>query len=108
MKQTIHKRQNYIHKRILGVNNMLRMKKLTEIYGMKVYTDEGDFFGEVEEAVLTNTKVHSWRVRAVRGSYLSKVLTNAKGVIVPHTLVKSMGDVMLISKSAAPAISSSE
>ncbi len=87
---------------------MLRMKKLSEIYGMKVYTDEGDFFGEVEESVLTSTKVHSWRVKAVRGSYLQKVLTNAKGVIVPHTLVKSMGDVMLISKSAAPAISDME
>jgi sporulation protein YlmC with PRC-barrel domain len=82
---------------------MLRMKKLSEIYGMKVYTDEGDYFGDIEEAVLSQTKVNSWRVRAMRGSLLSKVLGTAKGVIVPHGLVKSIGDVMVISRSAAPA-----
>ena len=82
---------------------MLRMKKLSEIYGMKVYTDEGDYFGDIEEAVLSQTKVNSWRVRAVRGSLLNKVLGSAKGVIVPHGLVKSIGDVMVISRSAAPA-----
>jgi sporulation protein YlmC with PRC-barrel domain len=87
---------------------MLRMKKLSEIYGMKVYTDEGDYFGDIEEAVLSQTKVNSWRVRAMRGSLLSKVLGTAKGVIVPHGLVKSIGDVMVISRSAAPARSHDE
>lgn len=93
--------------RIIGVT-MLRMKKLTEIYGMKVYTDDGDYFGDVEEVVCSNTKIASWRVRAVRGSLLSKVLGSAKGVIVPHGLVKSIGDIMVISRSAAPALSGSE
>ena len=87
---------------------MLRMKKLSEIYGMKVYTDEGDYFGDIEEVVVSQTKVNSWRVRAMRGSLLSKVLGSAKGVIVPHGLVKSMGDVMVISRSAAPARSDDE
>ena len=82
---------------------MLRMKKLSEIYGMKVYTDEGDYFGDIEEVIVSQTKVNSWRVRAMRGSLLSKVLGSAKGVIVPHGLVKSIGDVMVISRSAAPA-----
>lgn len=87
---------------------MLRMKKLSEIYGMKVYTDEGDYFGDIEEVVVSQTKVNSWRVRAMRGSLLSKVLGSAKGVIVPHGLVKSIGDVMVISRSAAPARSDDE
>ncbi|MFT4307747.1 MAG: PRC-barrel domain-containing protein [Candidatus Woesearchaeota archaeon] len=82
---------------------MLRMKKLSEIYGMKVYTDEGDYFGDLEEVIVSQTKVNSWRVRAMRGSLLSKVLGSAKGVIVPHGLVKSIGDIMVISRSAAPA-----
>ena len=87
---------------------MLRMKKLSETYGMKVYTDDGDFFGEIEEVVVSSTKVNSWRVRSTRGSLLNKVLSSAKGVIVPHGLVKSIGDVMIISRSAAPALPDDE
>ena len=87
---------------------MLKMKRLGETYGMKVYTDEGDYFGDVEESVLSSTKINSWRVKATRNSYLSRVLGNAKGVIVPHALVRSVGDVMIISKNAAPALSDEE
>ncbi|GAG02030.1 unnamed protein product, partial [marine sediment metagenome] len=30
----------------------MRIKKITEVIGSKVYTDSGDFFGEIEEANL--------------------------------------------------------
>ncbi|HII72191.1 TPA: hypothetical protein HA265_05545 [Candidatus Woesearchaeota archaeon] len=46
--------------------------------------------------------MHGWRVKATKNSFLAKVLGSARGVIVPHQLVKSIGDVMLISKAAAP------
>ncbi len=82
---------------------MLKMKKLKEAYSMKVFTDNGDFFGEVEEAILTTTKVFGWKVKATKDSFLSKMLGSAKGVIVPHQLVKSIGDVMIISKAAIPS-----
>ena len=81
---------------------MLRMKKIQETYDMKVFTDQGDYFGDVEEAILTPTKVHGWRVRSTKNSFLSKVLGSAKGVIVPHQLVKAIGDIMIISKAAVP------
>ncbi|MEK6849718.1 MAG: photosystem reaction center subunit H [Nanoarchaeota archaeon] len=82
---------------------MLKMKKLTETYDMKVFTDSGDYFGDIEEAMLTQTKVHGWRVRATKNSFLNKVLGSAKGVVVPHALVKAVGDIMIISKTAVPA-----
>ena len=82
---------------------MLKMKKIGETYDMRVFTDTGDYFGDVEEAILTHTKVFGWRVRATKNSFLSKVLGSAKGVIVPHQLVKSLGDIMIISKSAVPS-----
>ncbi len=69
---------------------------------MRVFTDTGDYFGDVEEAIVTNTKVTGWKVKATKSSFLSKILGSAKGVIVPHSLVKSVGDVMIISKSAVP------
>jgi len=82
---------------------MLKMKRITETYDMKVFTDTGDYFGDVEESILTKTKVFGWRVRATKNSFLNKVLGNAKGVIVPHQLVKSIGDIMIISKTAVPS-----
>ena len=81
---------------------MLKMKRLTETFDMKVFTDTGDYFGDVEESILLQTKVFGWRVRATKNSFLSQVLGSAKGVIVPHQLVKRIGDVMIINKAAVP------
>ncbi|MBD3164795.1 hypothetical protein GF323_06365 [Candidatus Woesearchaeota archaeon] len=81
---------------------MLKMKNLNSTFDMRVFTDNGDYFGDVEESILLQTKIFGWRVRATKNSFLSKVLGSAKGVIVPHQLVKSIGDVMIISKAAVP------
>ncbi len=87
---------------------MLRTKRITESYDMRVFTDSGDYFGDVEEVILTQTKIIGWRVRSSRNSVLSKLLGNAKGVVVPHQLVKSVGDVMIISKAAMPTYTGEE
>ena len=84
---------------------MLKMKKISEAYDMKVFTDSGDYFGDVEEAILTQSKVYGWRVRATKNSFLNKVLGSAKGVVVPHQLVKAIGDIIIISKAAVPSYS---
>lgn len=84
---------------------MLKMKRVSETYEMKVFTDQGDYFGDIEEAILTANKIFGWRVRATKSSFLNKVLGSAKGVIVPHQLVKSLGDIMIINKSAVPSYS---
>jgi sporulation protein YlmC with PRC-barrel domain len=90
------------------VINVLRTKRVTETYDMRVFTDTGDYFGDVEEAIITQTKVIGWRVRASRSSVLSKLLGSAKGVVVPHQLVKSVGDVIIISKAAMPSYEGEE
>ena len=84
----------------------LNLKKLSEVYDMKVFTDQGDYFGEIEESILTENKVFGWRVKATKNSALSKILGGAKGVIVPHQLVKAIGSIMIISKSAIPTYES--
>ena len=84
---------------------MLKMKKITETFDMKVFTDTGEYFGDIEESIITQNKVFGWRVRATKNSFLSKVLGSAKGVIVPHQLVKSIGDIMIISRAAIPSYS---
>ena len=87
---------------------MLKMKKISETYEMKVFTDEGDYFGDVEEAIITKTKVSGWRVKSTKNSFLAKVLGSAKGVIVPHQLVKAIGDIMVINKAAIPSYNPEE
>ena len=87
---------------------MLKMKKISETYDMKVFTDNGEYFGDVEESILTQNKVFGWRVRATKNSFLNKVLGSSKGVIVPHQLVKSIGDIIIISKAAVPSYGEGE
>ena len=69
---------------------------------MKVFTDNGEYFGDVEESILTHNKIFGWRIRSTKNSFLNRILGSAKGVIVPHQLVKSMGDIMIISNAAVP------
>jgi len=87
---------------------MLKMKKISETYDMRVFTDVGEYFGDIEESIITHNKVFGWRVRATKNSFLNKVLGSAKGVIVPHQLVKSIGDIMIISKAALPSSNEEE
>ena len=80
---------------------MLKIKKISEIVGKKVYTDEGDLFGDVEEANLVNNKVDSWRIKV--SPSVGNLFNGAKGVIIPHSYVKSIGDVFIINQIAMPA-----
>ncbi len=82
---------------------MLKIKQVSDIWNMQVFTDLGDYFGDVEEAVMTTNKISGWRIRATKNSFLSKALGGAKGVIIPHQLVKAVGDIMIIAKSAVPS-----
>lgn len=87
---------------------MLKMKRISETFNMKVFTDNGEYFGDIEESILTQNKVFGWRVRSTKSSFLNKVLGSAKGVIVPHQLVKSIGDIMIISRAAVPSYNEEE
>lgn len=79
---------------------MLRIQKLSEVIGKRVYTDTGDVFGDVEEVNLGDNKIEGWRIRV--GVNVAGMLGGARGVIIPHQFVKAIGDVMVISKSALP------
>jgi len=81
---------------------MLKMKKVSETYDLKVFTDTGEYFGDVEDSIIQTNKVSGWKIKSTKNSFLSRVLGSAKGVIVPHQLVKAVGDILIISKSAVP------
>ena len=79
----------------------MRIKKISEVVGLRVYTDSGDYFGEVEEANLSENRIDGWRIR-VSGSMMS-MISGARGVIIPHQFVKAINDIFVISKSALPS-----
>ena len=82
------------------------MKKVSETYDLKAFTDSGDYFGDVEDSIVAGNKIFGWKIRATKNSFLSKVLGSAKGVIVPHQLTKAVGDILIISKNAVPSTNS--
>ena len=81
---------------------MLKMKRVSETYDLKVFTDSGDYFGDVEDSIIQTNKVSGWKIKSTKNSFLSRVIGSAKGVIVPHQLVKAVGDILIISKNAVP------
>ncbi len=87
---------------------MLKMKKVSGTYDLKVFTDSGDYFGDIEDSIVSGNKVSGWKIRSTKNSFLSKVLGSAKGVIVPHQLVKAVGDILIISRNAIPSGQGSE
>ena len=91
--------ENYLNKPLHFFR--MRVRKVTEVLGKKVYTDSGDFFGVIEEANLFENKIDGWRIR-VGGSVIS-LLGGARGVIIPHQFIKAIGDVCIVSKSALPS-----
>ena len=82
---------------------MLKMKKVSDTYDLRVFTDSGDYFGDIEDSIVAGNKVSGWKIKATKNSFLSQVLGSAKGVIVPHQLVKAVGDILIISRSAVPS-----
>lgn len=82
---------------------MLELKRLSDVFGMKVFTDSGEFFGEMEEAILDENKVSGWKIRASRDSFLSRALGGAKGVRIPNQLVRAFGkDIVIVAQAAIP------
>lgn len=81
---------------------MLKIKRMSEVVGLRVYTDSGDLFGVVEEVNLVDNKIDGWRIVVSRESGMVEVLGGARGIIVPHQFIKAIGDILIINKSAVP------
>ena len=81
---------------------MLRIKRMSEVVGRRVYTDSGDLFGVVEEINLIDNKIDGWRIVVARESGMIEVLGGARGIIVPHQFIKAIGDILIINKNAVP------
>lgn len=80
---------------------IMKVKRISEVLRKKVFTDSGEFFGEVEEANLHENRIDGWRIRVTGG--MSPMISGARGVIIPHHFVKAITDVFIISRAALPS-----
>ncbi len=77
----------------------VKFRKLSSVYRSKVYTEDGYFLGEVEDAIISGNKIYGWKIRVGRTGLLRR---NVKGLIVPHQLVKAIGEIWIVSKAVSP------
>jgi len=82
----------------------IRVASVSDTWMKDVFTDKGLYCGKVEdvECDLRRFKLRSLIVRAVKGSYLSKMIGNKKGIIIPFPMVQAIGDIIIIKHVAAP------
>ena len=87
---------------------MLKIKRMSDVIGRRVYTDSGDLFGLVEEMNLVDNRIDGWRIVVSRDSGMIEVLGGARGIIVPHQFIKAIGDIIIINRNAVPVRSEEE
>ncbi|MFH0949240.1 MAG: PRC-barrel domain-containing protein [Candidatus Aenigmatarchaeota archaeon] len=77
---------------------MVNIKSFSEVVRKDVFTDKGAYIGKVSDVGLDMDKfrVKSIIVDAVKGSFLTSVIGDKKGVAVPFSVIQSIGDVVLM------------
>ncbi len=82
----------------------IKIASVSDTWQKDVYTDKGFYCGKVEdvECDLKRFKLRSLVIKAMKGSYVSKMLGSKKGLIIPFPMVEAIGDVVIIKHIAAP------
>ena len=76
----------------------VNVKTISDIIGKDVFTQKGVFAGRVSDVHvnLGKFRIHSLVLDVGKNSFLSGVIGNKRGVIVPYQYVESVGDVVII------------
>ena len=82
----------------------IKVASVSQTWQKDVFTDKGLYCGKVEdvECDLNRFKMRSLVVRAVKGSYLSRMLGDKRGVIIPFPMVEAIGDIIIIKHITTP------
>lgn len=83
----------------MGMND----KTMTELQGRDIFTDKGAYCGKVADVEfdLSKFRLRAIVVDAAKGSFLANVVGGKRGVIVPYSMVKAIGDIVLIKHISA-------
>ena len=89
---------------------MVNVQSFSELTKKDVFTDKGIFCGKVTDLGLDMDKfrVKSLVVDAMKGSFLSSLVGDKKGVIVPFPMVQSVGDIVIIKHITPTSVEAEE
>ncbi len=78
-------------------------RAMTEIQGRDIFTDRGAYCGKVTDVEfdLSKFRLRAVVVDAAKGSFLANVVGGKRGVIVPYSMVKAIGDIVIIKHISA-------
>jgi len=82
----------------------IKIASVSDTWIKDVFTNKGLYCGKIEdvECDMKRFKLRSLVVKAAKGSYLSKMLGDKKGIIIPFPMVEAMGDVVIIKHISTP------
>jgi len=83
----------------------IRVASVSATWQKDVFTNKGLYCGKVEdvECDLKRFKIRSLVIRAIKGSYLGRMLGDKKGVVIPFPMVQAVGDIILVKHIQPPA-----
>ena len=87
----------------------INIKSFSDMTKKDVFTDKGVFCGRMTDMDLDLEKfrVRSMVIDAIKGSFLASIVGDKKGIIVPFSMVLSIGDIVII-KHISPAAAEEE
>jgi len=76
----------------------ITVKNVMDLFDKDVFTTKGQYAGRVKdvEIDLAKGRVRALAVEVAKGSFLEAILGGKKTLIVPYTLISSIGDIVLI------------
>ena len=82
----------------------IQVASISETLSKDVFTNKGRYCGKIEdlECDLKRFKIRSLVVRAMKGSYLTKMLGGKKGLIIPYPMLQAISDVVIVKHITAP------
>jgi sporulation protein YlmC with PRC-barrel domain len=88
----------------------INTKSFSELVRKDVFTAKGVYCGKITDIGLDMDKfrVKSMVIDAVRGSFLAQLVGDKRGVIVPFTMVQSIGDIVIIKHISPSSVETEE
>ncbi|MEM5831842.1 MAG: PRC-barrel domain-containing protein [Candidatus Aenigmatarchaeota archaeon] len=76
----------------------ITVKNVIELYDKDVFTTKGQYAGRVKDVEIDigRGRVRALAVEVAKGSFLEAILGGRKTLIVPYSLINSIGDIVLI------------
>jgi len=88
----------------------MNVRNFSDMIRKDVFTNKGSFGGKVIDIDLDLEKyrVKSLVIDAVRGSFLADLVGDKRGVIVPFSMVQSIGDIVIIKHITPTSVETEE